>query len=453
MNEKTIKTSEALTDMDDTLVSEAANAGGRKRSAWRIAIPAAAAAAVIACAAIVLPGLLAKKPDDAAAYQPAPTERDIEAAANFTEAPAPVTEAPAPVTEQPVWGTVEPVMTAPPAPAEPQVFDNVVSLKAAVASGAHTEGPDVLGDLSKIYMPVLVPYGAELEEIAVTEESVAVTYRISPEYGPDIDEDEEDYPDRFVLIWRRDWQPGSAGSLAESLDAELGCGDLHCKDGFWLFGVNGWLERMAVWEKDGEGFELIVPGTYPEDSDIIGFTALAKVSLSEAEAYDPEEGFDSSGYMHIMDNGFGSVPVVTFAYGTTCYQPEDGGEGRMLRTDGMGFIAGIPESEKGYDRIMRYFPQVGYKFEPALAENVRIVRIDVYHPITLEPIELDITLDELHDIAEGKVSPDMEDLIFGDCCGCVLVDTVIEHRGAFIEELGEYEIDAYHCGFIIDCGY
>lgn len=70
-----------------------------------------------------------------------------------------------------------------------------------------------------------------------------------------------------------------------------------------------------------------------------------------------------------------------------------------------------------------------------------------------EPIALGISLEELYDIAALSVSPETADLITGDCSGCVLVDIIVVHNGSYISELGEYEIAAYHSGFILECGY
>ena len=211
-----------------------------------------------------------------------------------------------------------------------------------------------------------------------------------------------------------------------------------------------------MWEENGYGFELIMPAYYGEDEDVLRYKDLTVVPLDEASAHDPYEGLEDDGYLQLKEHEFTYAPRTTFAYGTTCYEPEQvlgGSEGRMLHTDGLGFIESIPDEEKGYDRIMRYFPQVGRLFEPVLRENAEIAEIDVYDPITLETIKLDISMDELRDIADGNVSAQMEDYIFGDCGGCVLVDMIVVHTGDYAAEFDEYEIDAYHCGFILNCGY
>lgn len=452
MNDKTIKTSEALTDMDDALVSEAANAGKMKKNPlpWLIS---AAALVLIVGAAITLPKLLAPKKADIDANLP-----DSAGYTETTEAPAP-TEVPAPseangdaevaATLDPAMAAAEPIETAPVVYAEPKVFDSVVTLSAEVNSGEHNDSADVLSGLDMIYMPTRVIYGAELEDITVESDKVTVTYGIDKDYIV-----EEEDPNRVVLIWFRNWQKGSAEEFARSISDNNFGFFFHEVFGTWSFQSN--LEQIAVWEENGYGFELIMPAYYGEDEAVLRYKDLTMVPLDEASAHDPYEGLEDDGYLQLKEHEFTYAPRTTFAYGTTYYEPEQvlgGSEGRMLHADGLGFIESIPDEEKGYDRITRYFPQVGRLFEPVLRENAEIAEIDVYDPITLETIKLDISMDELRDIADGNVSAQMEDYIFGDCRGCVLVDMIVVHTGDHIAELDEYEIDAYHCGFIIDCGY
>ena len=450
MSDKTFDVSAALTEMDDALVSEAANAGAKRKSRLGWLIPAAAALVVAAGAAIVLPKLLAPRNGDIEASLPEPAEI-LEA----TEEPAPAeTNGGADVvaTFDPAMTTVEPEETAPvidePAYAEPKVFDSVVTLSAEVGSGGHSDGSDVLSGLDMIYMPTRVIYGAELEDITVETDCVTVTYGIKKEYVH-----EEDDPNRCVLIWFRNWQKGSAEEYARSLNVDMGGFFFHEVYGAWAFQSN--LETVVVWEENGCGFELIMPAYYCEDGDIMTYKDVTPVPLGEASAHDPLEGLDDGGYLKLKEHEYTYAPLTTFAYGTTYYEPEGvlgGAEGRMIHTDGLGFIESIPEEQKGYDHIMHYFPQVGRKFEPVLSENAAIAEIRIYDPITLEPIKYGLTYDDVMSIAEGGFSAEVENYIFRDCRGCVLVDMVVEHRGDFIEAMGEYELDAYHCGFILDCG-
>jgi hypothetical protein len=443
MSKDPIEVSAALGEMDDSVVSEAAFAGKKKkRIKW---LTAAAALVLIVAAAIAVPRLIKPKEGNVSAQQPAEdTVRETAPAVQDKEAEP--TAAP-----EPVYTTAEPFET--PAPSalssKEEVFSDVISLKTAVFSGTHSEG-DALHDLSYIYMPTRVPYGAEFEEITITSGYAVVTYRISHEYGPDIDEDDpEGYPDRFVFIWRRDWEPGSAEEVAASLYNELAGYFMHEKDGFWTF--QSGLEIMGVWEEDGRGFELIMPCGY-DPKDMLDYRGMVKVDLSRVDEHDPYVGLEDDCYLQLEDGGLVFAPRSSFAYGTTYYKPEDGGEGIMLNADGVSFIASILPEERGYDNIMPAFPKVGRMFDTVLRENSSVSVIDVYDPITLDPIALNTSMDNLRDIANGNLSPDMQDYIFGDCRGCVLVCMTVVHQGDYIDEIGQYETDAYYCGFILECG-
>ena len=65
--------------------------------------------------------------------------------------------------------------------------------------------------------------------------------------------------------------------------------------------------------------------------------------------------------------------------------------------------------------------------------------------MTLESIAMDISLEELYDIARLNVGDGLVDLITGSSRGCVLVDIVISHG------TGD-NVMTYHCGFLISCG-
>lgn len=452
MNDSAFETSAALGEMSDALVSEAACAKRRsRRPLW--AVCAALALALIVGAAIAVPKLAGGRSAEMTALVP----QDEPAA----DAPAdePVsTEAPAPMTAVPV--TAAPVTAAPAAPAatpDPgpmamsmRRFDSVVALNTAVRSGWSNEADDALYGLGSIYMPTKVPYGAELQDVSVTHESVTLTYSISEEW---IHDDSD--PNRFVLIWYRNWQPGSAESFAGSLFSR--CGDdclepLHCKDGVWMFFGEGNIERYAVWEKDGLGFEMITPGYYCEDSDTLGFTGLAEVALGDVEVYVPATGFVVDGYLWLAENEFGAVPVYTFAYGTVYGTPEDGAEGVMLSIEGTDLLSTIPEDMRTYEKLSEAFPHVGVIFRPMLLEDTEIVGIDVYSGVNAELIASGLTLEELYALASPAEGDPMLDYLCGDCRGCVLVDIIIAHKVSYIEALDDYEIEAYHCAFILEVG-
>jgi|GEM_PF-3379868 len=440
MNKKIFDVSCAMSDMDDSLVSEAVCAEKPKR---RMPWLAAAALVLVVGAAIALPKLIkadrgeisAQLPSDAAEATEAPASEPI---GNYVEEDA--TAAPISATEEPKETPVPTQQTA------TQVyFASVEALNMAVRSGRYgINGP--LEGLTAIYMPTKVPYGAELDDISVTADSVIVTYKISEEWIHS-----EDDPNRFVLVWHRNWLAGSAESIARSLNNEIfGEDDVHYSNGVWIFSAQGSIERVAVWEYEGCGFEIVTPGYYCSDSDTLSFTGIARVELGGVEAHAPSEGFVNDGYMWLSENDMGYAPLTSLAYTTSYYKPEDGGEGRMVITEGMAFLDCLGDDMRTYEQRMRAFPHVGFIFEPVFLENTELVEIDVYNVKTLEPMALSIGLDELYEIAEGKVSPEMQSIIFGENSGCILVDMVITHRGNYIAELDEYETEAYHCGFILE---
>jgi hypothetical protein len=457
MNNDFFEAANVIADIDDGFIADAANA---KKAPARIYkwLAAAAAVVVLAGAAIALPKLIKPKGNEISAQLPtnAPSyaeETSMPGEAASTNAPMPTDAWIAPIQT-----TAEPMSTAEPAEPKPTAhamanYDSVQTLQLAVSSGKNADKNDPLYGLDYIYMPARVPDGAELRDIEITREYASVSYFISHEFGPDVDEDDPEYPDRFVLIWHRDWQEGSAEEYARSLHDSMS-GYFFCETfGMWTFQTG--LERVAVWEENGRGFTVIIPCSSADREEIVRFRDVVKVALDETNAHEPYVGNDDGGYLKLKENNLTEVPVTTFAYGVTYYKPETlgGGEGRMMRAEGVGFIESIPEEQYGYDHIFRYFPQTSYLFEPVLRDNAEIVRIDVYDPITLEPLELDIELDRLYRIAIGDVEEELNERIFGPCRGGVLVDMIVLHNGDYIEDLDEYEYEAYHCGFIIDCGY
>lgn len=453
MNNDIFEAANVIADIDDGFIADAANA---KKAPARIYkwLAAAAAVVVLAGAAIALPKLIKPKGNEISAQLPTnapsyaeetsmPAENDMEA--STTNAPMPTDAWIAPIQT-----TAEPMNTAGPKPTAPARanFDSVQTLQLAVSSGKNADENDPLYGLDYIYMPTRVPAGAELEDIEVGIDSVIITYGIKKNYVH-----EEDDPNRVVLVWHRNWIKGTAEEFARSLNESMRGYFFRETYGVWVFQYN--LEMAAIWEEDGKGFELIMPGYYSEDAEVMKYKDLTLVKLDEAMDHDPFEGNEDDGFLQISELGYIYAPRVAFAYGVSYFDPERLGEGpgSMMSSEGLGFIESIPEDQRGYDNITRYFPQTGYLFEPVLRDGAEIVRIDVYDPIALEPIELDIELERLYEIARGEVDEALSDLIFGDCRGMVLVDMVVEHRGVLIEELGEYELEAYHCGFMIDCGY
>ena len=456
MNKDIFEAANVIADIEDEMISDAAAA--KKKPAFRMGwLAAAAAVVVLAGAAIALPKIIKPKGNDVTAS--VPTNAPVYS--GETNAPGEAVSTPAPT--ETAWTNVdatnapdepfsssEPMMTAKPQPTAPSVrnYSSVKTLQLAVSENKNKDKNDPLYGLDYIYMPVRVPYGAELEDIEVGIDSVIITYGIKKNYVV-----EEDDPNRVVLVWHRNWIKGSAEEYARSLNESMRGYFFRETYGVWVFQFN--LEMAAIWEEDGKGFELIMPGYYSEDAEVMKYKDLTLVKLDEAWDHDPFEGNEDDGFLQIRELEFIYAPRVSFAYGVSYFDPERLGEGpgSMMSSEGLGFIESIPEEQRGFDNIVRYFPQVGYNFEPVLRDGAEIVRIDVYDPVTLEPLELDIELDRLYKIAVGDVEKELNERIFGPCRGMVLVDMVVEHRGELIEELGEYELEAYHCGFNIDCGY
>lgn len=456
MNKDIFEAANVIADIEDEMISDAAAA--KKKPAFRMGwLAAAAAVAVLAGAAIALPKIIKPKGNDVTAS--VPTNAPVYS--GETNAPGEAVSTPSPT--ETAWTDVdatnapdepfsssEPMMTAAPQPTAPSVmnYSSVQTLQLAVSSGKNKDENDPLYGLDYIYMPVRVPYGAELTDIEVSVDSVIITYGIKKNYVV-----EEDDPNRVVLVWHRNWIKGSAEEYARSLNESMRGYFFRETYGVWVFQFN--LEMAAIWEEDGKGFELIMPGYCSDDADVMKYKDLTLVKLDEAWDHDPFEGNEDDGFLQIRELEFIYAPRVSFAYGVSYFDPERLGEGpgSMMSSEGLGFIESIPEDQRSYDKIMKYFPQFGRLFETVLRDGAEIVRIDVYDPITFEPIELDISMDALRRIADGEVSEEMSSYIFGDCRGSVLVDMVVEHRGDYISELDEYELEAYHCAFIIDCGY
>ena len=459
MNNDIFEAANVIADIDDGFVADAAKA--KKAPARSLKWLAAAAAAVIVTGGAIGLSISAQRPTAPSYFAEATNApsyaEETSAPGEAADPDAASTNAPMPTEAwiAPVQTTVEPMNTAAPQPTAPAManYDSVQTLQLAVSSGKNADENDPLYGLDYIYMPIRVPDGAELTDIEISSEYASVSYFISHEFGPDVDEDDPEYPDRFVLIWHRNWQEGSAEEYARSLHDSMR-GYFFCETfGMWTFQTN--LERVAVWEENGRGFTVILPFSSADRDDLVKFKDVVKVALDETGAHDPYVGNDDGGYLKLKEQNLTEAPVVTFAYGATYYKPEavGGSQGRMMEADGVDFIEGIPVEQYGCDYIFRYFPQVGYDFEPVLRDNAEIVRIDVYDPITLEPLELEIGLDRLYKIAIGDVEEELNERIFGPCHGGVLVDMIVLHTGDYIEELDEYEYEAYHCGFIIDCGY
>lgn len=436
MNKRTIETSQALTGMDDALVSEAVRAAKpRKNRAALIAAAAAAVLVLVFAAAAVLPKLLtpgksgvtAQLPDNTA--EPAPTDEQHADVVNETSSPAPATQAPV---ETPSSGPQYTKCTT---------FNSVHAVAMAVSTNKQTNENAVLSGLTGIYMPTKVPYGAGLAGIEITADTVLINYSISEEYAHGHEAWEPD-PDRFELTWYRNHPSGSAAALAEELRSMCYLGTVTVKNGAHIIRSDGYT-ITAVWEQDGCVFALVVPGYYCEDEEVLSFTGLVRVDVDDVNAHSPAEGFVKDGYMWLAENEFGFSPVSTFAYGTT-YVPETGG---MLAADGLGFLNGVTDP-------LTEFPCVGCFFEPVLLEDTTIGSITVYNAVTLEPIAENISLEELRDIAELNVSDEFLESITVPHYGFyVLVDMIVVHRGNYIETLNEYETDAYHCGFVLACGH
>ena len=427
MNKRAFEVSDALTDMDDAIVSEAVHAAKKaKKSRLSIMLTAAAALVVVGTMTAIM-GLSNQSSVKNSAVIPTTAPNDSIYGLDQTASP---------------W-TSDPFHTAPAAQkASTARFNTVSAVAMAVNTGWRTGENEALHELTKIFMPAKVPYGAELKDIEIRPDEVKVTYKIAEEFV----HDEED-PNRFVLIWHRTW-------LAEEFNllGQQRYGASYLKDGVWITRTYNGLENYAIWMNNGNSFEMILPGYYCDDEDIIGFTGLVMVDLINAGEHSPYDGFEPTGYMWLKESETGIAPIISFAYGTTYYKPEDGSEGRMLPAEGKGFIGGLLEGMGDYMQILKAFPHVGSSFEPVLLDNVTIVEINVYDVSTLEPIELNITLDRLYEISKLNVNEALRRIISEACSGNVLVDIIAVHQRDYIPELNEYEIEAYHCGFIMECG-
>ncbi|MBQ1893975.1 MAG: hypothetical protein II155_07710, partial [Clostridia bacterium] len=117
MSNNAFDTAQMLNDIDDSLVSEAADAGktGRRRRTWLI--PAAAAAVVIAGAALIV-SKLAKAPDNEITAYAEPTGTDNNTDTPYETAGMPTPD-PAPETPSPSVDTT----SEPPIPTEPDGSD------------------------------------------------------------------------------------------------------------------------------------------------------------------------------------------------------------------------------------------------------------------------------------------------------------------------------------------
>ena len=447
MNKRTFEIADALGEMDDAMVSEAARAAVRpRRSRIPFMISAAAALVLIVGTALVLPRLLKSNKDKNAVdvSVPAPDLSTSEPAVNVTDSPDGN-----PAASVSVYGTAAPAETPSVIPMtyDRMNFNTVSAVALAASSGRFSNENEALHNLTEIFMPTKVPYGAKLADIEIAQDIVTVTYNISEEWIHD-----ESDPNRFVLIWHRNWLAGSAEETARRRAGRMMGYDPVLKSGVWIVKSLSGIENCAVWEKDGNGFELIVPGYYSENSDILSFTGLVRVDLTDVGAHSPSEGFSTEGYMWLSENSMGYSPIVFFAFGTTYYKPDDGGEGRMLPAEGADFLSSFNEMAGDHERLMNTFPRVGYNFEPVLLDGCYIYSINVYSVKTLEPLASDIRLEELRDIARLDVSGGLAELIAGEGSGCVLVDIIVVHRNNYIPALDEYEEEAYHCGFILECG-
>ncbi|MCR5610346.1 MAG: hypothetical protein K6F68_00730 [Clostridiales bacterium] len=439
MNKKAFEVSDALGNIDDALVSEAVRSSEGSCTAVKPKIrfsrimTAAAALVLAAGTAVALPFVLGSGTRNITASVPtgSPDETDNGYVVISTKAPDY-----AAVTQDPVLVTDDPRVTQTPAPiGGSQVrFGSVSAIAMAISTGWYMDVNEVLHDLAAIYMPTKVPYGAELTDITVTLDTVKVKYAISEEWIH-----AESDPNRFVLIWHRTWTP-------EDIDTS------GWPDGVFVKYSGNGLECTAKWVYDGCVFEIIVPGYYTSREDIIGFTGLVKVELDKANEHSPWEGFEAAGYMWLSDLDMGFSPLTAPAYSTVYHRPE-GGDGSLVRKEGQDFLSMIPEDKRDVRSILKLFPCVGESFEPVLLENTTIVEINVYDVGTLKPIVLDISLEELREIAEHPAEHLDSSILELGADWCVLVDIVIVHNVTFIPELEEYETEAYHCGFVIQCGH
>lgn len=216
MSNNAFDTAQMLNDIDDSLVSEAADAGktGRRRRTWLI--PAAAAAVVIAGAALIVSKVLKTPDDDKTAYTvptesgkitaapleptdettpdpafntpspmvdttaepPIPTEPDGSDIPGRTAEPQPteathapdITEPPAPTPQTTPKTTTTPEPTSPPE-TESHVFNSVDEFVSAVRSGSDSflNGIDCWYSLG---------HGLSLNRIEVTEDEVYYYYAL-----------------------------------------------------------------------------------------------------------------------------------------------------------------------------------------------------------------------------------------------------------------------------------
>jgi len=309
-----------LNGVDDSLVSEAAEAAPNKRRfpAWIAA--AAAAVLVIAAASIALPRLIKPSPAEHTAFvptqAPAPQATDLPGAEPDpipTEKPAPTETAIAtsePLPTESVLSTDEPVPTEPvlptgapqptpkttpaathspaastaptseptavPAPTEsegPQpyidtrYFRNFEELEAAIAAGGHTDPNDALYGLTECYVPAEIPEGMLLIRIGVTPYYVAVTYAYEDIH------DFDDYGRTFLLEWRRQWIPGNAENWAKGLG-----GTMTEYEGIYIVHHNGSPVRYGIWEDNGRGFTLRVPADFTNE-EIASYCTAARRPL------------------------------------------------------------------------------------------------------------------------------------------------------------------------------
>ena len=126
-------------------------------------------------------------------------------------------------------------------------------------------------------------------------------------------------------------------------------------------------------------------------------------------------------YMWLVYNGEMVMPYMSFSYGRSYYENEDGTSG-FLEADGPSFFQQLPMA-------IGEIPEVGSGFETMLGENCRVVITNYYDPATFERIKI----------------KDSEEFPKGD----IVIEMIVEHTGEFIESEGEYELDAYSCVFLV----
>lgn len=240
-----------------------------KKRPWLAYVSAAtaAAAAVIALTVLVSTGPLDK------------TENTSEAAMFAGEAEEAMDMAPAPA-EAPLMAQSEPEakdVSAPCAPEEPEAAaeggceetempacDGGGVMDTACASSTHacTFGSEKEFSFNKraaYYKPLLVPYGAELQDITVTEESVAFSYQMS---------DGTSYQFKWLnsldTYGLKDYLSRQFGSLA---DFEF--------DGRY-YTITEQDVTDVYWEQDGIAFYVEAPATFtPEEIETYCLAVLA----------------------------------------------------------------------------------------------------------------------------------------------------------------------------------